>query len=53
MVAAQSELPNQKRITLVFCSSKYIVVEKEEQVKKMSSMKFEIDRFSGRNNFNI
>ena len=53
MVAAQSELPHQKRITLVFCSSKYIVVEKEEQVKKMNSMKFEIDRFSGRNNFNI
>ena len=52
MVAAQSELPHQKRITLVFYSSNYIVVEKEEQVK-MNSMNFEIDGFSGRNNFNI
>ncbi|KAH0640081.1 hypothetical protein KY285_036667 [Solanum tuberosum] len=43
---------DKKRITLVFCISKYIVVEEEEQVK-MSFMKFEIDRFSGRNNFNI
>ena len=52
MVAAQSELPHQKRITLVFYFSKYLVVEEEELIT-MSSMKFEIDRFSGRNNFNI